>query len=422
VKPTVLVATTSLWFPTARLAIALDKAGFTVEAVCPRHHPLSTVSVVRRTHAYNGIFPISSLANALANAKPDLIVPGDDLAARHLHVLYLRESRNGARGVKNCSLIEASLGSPESFPVVFERATFMRLAEELGVRVPQTVIVENDACLARLATEIGFPAMLKADGTSGGSGVRIVNNVEEATNAYRELKAPPLLARAAKRALIDRDQTLVWPSLLRRHSRVSAQTMIRGHEVTSTVACWKGTVLAALHFEVAQKLYRLGPATVMRFIQNAEIANAVEKVVRHLNLSGIHGFDFMLESNTGNTYLIEINPRATQVGHLTLGPGRDLPAALFAAVTGGAIQNAPKVTENETIALFPQEWTRDPASPLIGSAYHDVPWEEPSLVEACIRYALRYSKRIASKNGERVACRHTAPMVLIHTDLENSRK
>jgi hypothetical protein len=78
--------------------------------------------------------------------------------------------------------------------------------------------------------------------------------------------------------------------------------------------------------------------------------------------------------------LIEINPRATQVGHLVLGAGRDLPAALCAALTGVAETPAPRVTANDTIALFPQEWTRDPRSPFLQSAYHDVPWDEPELL------------------------------------------
>ncbi len=110
---------------------------------------------------------------------------------------------------------------------------------------------------------------------------------------------------------------------------------------------------------------------------------AAEKIARRLRLSGIHGLDFMLEAETGNAYLIEINPRTTQVGHLALGAGSDLPAALCAAMTGKAVQPAPKVTENETIALFPQEWKRDPSSPFLLSAYHDVPWQEPALVNIC---------------------------------------
>ena len=72
-----------------------------------------------------------------------------------------------------------------------------------------------------------------------------------------------------------------------------------------------------------------GHATVVRLIDNAEMSAAAEKIARRLNFSGMHGFDFMLEAHTGNAYLIEINPRSTQVGHLTLGLGRDIPAALY---------------------------------------------------------------------------------------------
>ena len=70
---------------------------------------------------------------------------------------------------------------------------------------------------------------------------------------------------------------------------------------------------------------------------------------------------------------------------MTLGPGRDLPAALYAALSGEDIHPAPKVTENDIIALFPQEWMRDPDSAFLKSAYHDVPWEEPELLRACAR-------------------------------------
>jgi hypothetical protein len=65
---------------------------------------------------------------------------------------------------------------------------------------------------------------------------------------------------------------------------------------------------------------------------------------------------------------------------------------LYAALTGKEIQPAPKITENETIALFPQEWARDPKSEFLQSAYHDVPWEEPQLIRSCIRKATRTAR------------------------------
>jgi len=377
---------------------------------------------VRRAYSYSGLFPVSSLAHAIDNARPDLVIPGDDLATRHLHHLHRRASDRGPAKAETCRLIESSLGAAESFPVVYERATFMRIAHEEGVRVPRTAIIKSPDDLRRWIADTGLPTVIKADGTSGGDGVRMVRTAEEADQAYTELKAPPLLARAIKRALVNRDQTLIWPSLLRRRSLVSVQTMVNGHEATSTVACWKGTVLAGLHFEVVNKKYAAGPATVMRLIQNAEMSSAVEKMVRRLNLSGIHGFDFMLEASTGNAYLIEINPRATQVGHLTLGPGSDLPAALLAAVTGNEMQTAPKITEKDMVALFPQEWMRDPGSSFIQSAYHDVPWEEPRLVEACMRHALKQSN-LRSMHGRMQAPAHQekADLPLVKAELNESR-
>jgi hypothetical protein len=384
-KPTVLIATTSRWFPTARLAMGLAGAGCVVDSVCPPGHPMGRMNAMRRTYAYRGLMPLKSFANAIEIVKPDLIVPGDDLATGHLHHLYDRERRHGKAGQWICALIERSLGAPESFPVVYARAAFMNLAREQGIRAPKTGVISNLSDLREWVARTGLPTVLKANGTSGGEGVRVIDTLEEAERAFRDLQSPPLLARAAKRTLVDQDKSLVWPSLLRHRSVVNAQGFVAGSEATSTVACWKGAVLASLHFDVVNKRSSAGPSSVIRLIENAEMSAAADKMVRRLNLSGIHGFDFMLETATGNAHLIEINPRATQVGHLALGAGRDLPAALYSALSGEPIRVAPKVTEGDTITLFPQEWMRDPASTFLTSNYHDVPWEEPELLRACLR-------------------------------------
>jgi hypothetical protein len=393
-KPKVLIVTTSKWLPTARLAMALAHAGCTVDALCPAHHPMGKIGAVREAYVYRGLTPLTSFAHAVAKAKPDLIVPGDDLATLHLHRLYEREGGHG----EIAKLIERSLGAPESFPVVYARTRFIELAQQEGIRAPKTEVIANADALRQWVGRMGFPAVLKANGTSGGDGVRVVHTFEEAERALGLLQAPPMLARAAKRALVDHDQTLIWPSLFRRRSVVNAQEFVPGREATSAVACWEGAVLASLHFEVVHKRDAAGPSSVLRLIENPEMSAAAERMVRRLKLSGLHGFDFMLEASTGNARLIEINPRATQVGHLTLGPGRDLPAALYAALSGESLHPAPKVTENDTIALFPQEWMRDPESAFLQSAYHDIPWEEPELLRACAHSLRKPSAGLAPRN------------------------
>jgi len=382
--PTVLVATTSRWYPTARLAMALAKAGCAVEAVCPSGHPLKNTRTANQTHPYHGLAPLRSFAAAITAAQPDLIIPGDDLATRHLHLLHAREQKQGRSGSAICAAIERSLGAGQNFPIAYDRAAFIALALEEGIRVPATQVIANIDALKDWIARNGFPAVLKANGTSGGDGVRIVRTVAEAERAFRSLAAPPRLLRAVKRTVVNHDTTLLGPALLRRRFVVNAQSFIAGREATSAVACWQGKVLAALHFEVVNKRSAAGPATVVRLIEHSELSATAEKMVRRLNLSGLHGFDFMLEEHTGHAYLIEMNPRATQVGHLTLGPGRDIPAALYAILSGKPAQPAAKLTENDTIALFPQEWIRDPQSAYLRTAYHDIPWEETELVRDCV--------------------------------------
>jgi carbamoylphosphate synthase large subunit len=382
VKPIVLLVTTERWYPTARFANALANAGFRVEAVCPSNHPIGKLSAAIRVHAYNGLLSGRSVTRAIRTANPDMVIPADDLATRHLHEIY--RSAVKSQDHATSSLIERSLGSSESFATVRARSAFLELAQQEGIRTPKTQVVASSGDLLHWIKSTEFPVVLKADGTSGGEGVKVVKTLPEAERAFRKLHSPPLLARALKHAVANRDLTLLEPSLTRRHPIVNAQAFVDGREATSIMVCWEGAVLASLHFEVLQKVSATGHATVVRLIEHEEMLAAAVKITRRLKLSGMYGLDFMLEKRTGNAWLIEINPRTTQVGHLALGPGRDLPAALYAELADKPIEPTAPVTTNNTIALFPQEWKRDAASPFLSSAYHDVPWAEPELIKACM--------------------------------------
>jgi len=164
-KPTVLIATTSCWYPTARLAMALASAGCEVEMVCPKFHPARKTKAVRPIHIYRGLAPLTSFARAIAITQPDFIVSADDLATRHLHRLHARERRKGTAESSICALIERSLGSSESFPVVNARAAFMDLAHHEGLRVPPTEVINNKRELKKWVASRGLPVVLKADGT-----------------------------------------------------------------------------------------------------------------------------------------------------------------------------------------------------------------------------------------------------------------
>jgi ATP-grasp domain len=408
-KPTALLATTYKWYPTARLAVALAKSGFQAEAICPPGHPMFKTSAVQERHHYNVFSPANSFAAAITATKPDLVIPGDDITVQHLHRLYETKLREESASSFICEVLERSLGAPESFPIVFSRTAFLDAAWEEGLRVPETTALSKVSELREFIRRVGLPVAIKANGTSGGEGVSIAHTPEDAEREFLRLQAPPLLLRALKRTVMNQNATLLGPSIRRKPFQMSAQKFIAGTEATSAVACWKGEVVASLHFEVVNKLDATGHATVVRRIESGEMDEVARKMVRRLKLSGLCGFDFMLESGTRNAYLIEINPRSTQVGHLALGPERNIPAALFAAVTGERAGDPPAITDKDTIALFPQEWLRDSGSAYLRTAYHDVPWDEPELIRACMRERKKPAPWRVEKSGARSLSTAGAP-------------
>ncbi|MEI9886226.1 MAG: hypothetical protein WDN08_06930 [Rhizomicrobium sp.] len=44
----------------------------------------------------------------------------------------------------------------------------------------------------------------------------------------------------------------------------------------------------------------------------------------------------------------------------------------------------PAATANPVIALFPQEWRRNPQSPWLSQAFLDVPWDDPGVLRALL--------------------------------------
>jgi hypothetical protein len=384
VSPKILLASTCRWLTTARLSMAFADVGCAVEVVCPGGHAVAKTRSAGRIHRYRALFPLQSFRTAIETAQPDLIIPCDDVATAHLHVLYERAVRSPACS-SGAELLNRSLGAPSSFSTLTSRTKLMVLARELGIRVPATEVAADVRVLKHCLPRIGFPAVLKSDGTYGGRGVRIVHNVDEAERAFNVLRRPLPAARALKRALLNRDASYLRSSFWRTQSIVNVQAFVPGRNANSSVACWESKVLAKIDATVLQTVGPNGPSSVIRLVNNREMTAAVERIVSRLRLTGLLGFDFIFEEGSGEPYLIEMNPRATQIAHLQLGSGRDLTAALRAALSGEPLRVRPSATANDVIAFFPQEWNRQPESPFLRTAHHDVPWDEPALVREALR-------------------------------------
>jgi biotin carboxylase len=279
------------------------------------------------------------------------------------------------------ALLKRSIGEPASYSIVGSRGKFLALAQELGIETPETQEVNNADEVCTWCTANGFPAVLKADGTSGGQGVKVVDTMEQAMAAYRSLHLPVPSAMVLKRTFIDRDLNLLSPWLKRKRHTVTIQKFVSGTDFNIAVACWQGEVIATLGAEVLETWRKNGPASVIRMVPDGEMLRVARLVAGRLGLSGLFGLDFLVDKATGRHTLIEINPRATQTCHIPLGANHDLVSALCAAMTGETLEPI-SITEQEEIALFPLAWQSSQPHVSLQSAFHDIPWEEPNLVRA----------------------------------------
>jgi carbamoylphosphate synthase large subunit len=374
-RPSILIVAAKWWALSARLAASLHRHGCNVGAVCPAGHPLTHVSGIHRIYPYRGLFSLASMRRALKECRPDVVIPGDDGVVAQLHALH--ELDPSLR-----SLIEHSLGSSESYSIVESRQRFLSTALELGIRVPRTQTVDKTEDLLTWHADAGRSAsVLKVDGESGGNGVRISHSLDESLAAWPTLRARCSLVTAWKRLAIDRDPLALW--LRRRQSvrEVTIQKFIPGRPANSMLVCWRGELLSMVSVAVVAAEGPTGAAMIVRVIQNEEMKKAAELVVSRLGLSGFYGLDFMMESGTGVPYLIEMNPRCTQLGHIEFADQGCLAGVLSAVLRGEPRPQVQSPVPGNTIALFPQALAAgDACRPHIDACYHDVPSEEPQLM------------------------------------------
>ncbi|MGO8718117.1 MAG: hypothetical protein ACLQMO_02720 [Acidobacteriaceae bacterium] len=362
--------------------MAFHSIGAQVDLACPTDHPAFSTHAIQHRYRYHGVTARQSFRTAILASQPDIVIPCDDVAMRHLHRLYAAASEAEDKNSSSiCRLLQVSMGDPTSYPITESRDKFMALVREAGVRIPETETVTSAGQVEQWQSQHGFPAVLKADGTSGGEGVKIVHTLPQALRAYKTLRAPLATVVAAKRTLIDRDSNCIVPWLMQHQREVSIQKFVAGPDANLAVACWRGEVLASIDVEVLQTWKPKGPATIVRLRQDGERLTEVRKIVRALKFTGLCGFDFMIDAAKGDAYLIEMNARATQTCTLPLGPQRDLISSLCAALTGQLFSAPPLPLTGDTIALFPAAWHGDTSSDLFQSSYLDLPKDEPDLVK-----------------------------------------
>ncbi len=387
----VLIATTTWWPSAAYLAISSNRAGASVFSLCPVGNPLCKLKFLEGRQTYSARRPTTSLETAITSFEPNIIIPTDDRVVEHLHLLYAHGAdAKDDRGKFICETIERSIGCPAYYNLSGTRYAFLEEMRKLGVLVPAGVELSSNRDLDAWCAANSSPWVVKAEGSWGGSGVSVVATVAEAREAFRELSSPLAVHKALRFRLVDRDPFAMARFVDRKRRKVMAQAHVSGRQVTCMVASWQGRRLASVNAEVLSTQGRVGASTILRLIEHPYMDEVAAATAERLGLSGFFGLDFIIEDSTEKCFLIEMNPRATQLGHIRV-HGADLVARLLQAAGADVLPVQPPPDHSSLFAFFPQALRFKDRDLTLEELPIDVPWSEPELVEELLR--LPWTKR-----------------------------
>lgn len=364
--PKILIALLSPnWTGIARLPRALALAGFEVGALCPAR---SFLAVTRFNHHRFELpvtgNPLHALDAAVRQFQPDWVLPGCDSAAYLLEAIVHTEAE-GRWPLGNAdlpALIRRSLGNGATPPKRLSKHDNLAMARALGLTVPAQHLVQNEGQAVAAALQMGWPVVLKADQGSAGTTVRIC---QQESDLRRDFTA---LAQLVP------------------HQRLAVQSFVAG-----AIAMCAGVAVAGRLLESvpAHKLHTYpkstSPCSAYEVIEHAGMTDALARMVQAHHFTGFCAIDVILEAGSGTPYLLEFNPRPTPLSASAVLHGHDMCAALFAHLRGLPYQRAPALIPQKTVALFPNEWLRDPGSPHLNQGHHDVPHDDPVLMQALWR-------------------------------------
>lgn len=364
----------------ARLVLGLQQVGFTVAVVCPTRHPVHhlrhpPLRCPLGIAGANSLGPFGARArvmNAIERFLPDAIVPCDDYAAQILHGI----ARSAPPQI--VERLESSLGPVKAYAILESKTAQVTLARQRNIRTPRFEIIENRRSLPEALGEVGLPAFMKRDASWAGQGVRKVSDGADLHKAWRELSKQHSLMHALKNVR----KTGVRHALAgvrRGRPALHLQAAVAGLPAHRTIVCRNGKVIDGFSLVAVETSSESGPASVVRVADNPEMTVAADVLAKELRLNGLVGFDFVV-AESGEAYFLEINARATPAAALAVAGAPDLLGILFRTMTPSSGAPARSVA-GDTIALFPDEMLRDGTSPFLGSAHHDIPTDEPGLVE-----------------------------------------
>lgn len=226
--------------------------------------------------------------------------------------------------------------SPDAIDLAEDRERFQALVNQLGLKQPKNGIASTDAQALEIATEIGFPLVIRPSYVLGGRAMEIVRDMDQ------------LKRYISDAVVVSGDSPVLLDSYLSGAVECDVDALCDGENVYVS-GIMQHIEEAGVHS--GDSACSLPPHSLSKEITDALIEQT-EALAKALNVVGLMNVQFAVKDN--EIYLIEVNPRAS----------RTVP--FVAKATDSAIASiAARLMAGEPLTNFPK---REP--------YRDVSYDE----------------------------------------------
>lgn len=242
--------------------------------------------------------------------------------------------------------------SPDAIDLAEDRERFQALVNQLGLKQPKNGIASTDAQALEIATEIGFPLVIRPSYVLGGRAMEIVRDMDQ------------LKRYISDAVVVSGDSPVLLDSYLSGAVECDVDALCDGENVHVS-GIMQHIEEAGVHS--GDSACSLPPHSLSKEITDALIEQT-EALAKALNVVGLMNVQFAVKDN--EIYLIEVNPRASRTVPF-VAKATDSAIASIAArlMAGEPLTNLPKrepyrdVSYDETIPSADPMTLADPMLP-----------------------------------------------------------
>ena len=275
-----------------------------------------------------------AVAKVIARERPDALLPTLGGQTGLNTAVALAES--GVLAKYNVEMIGASL---EVIHKAEDREKFRNAIEKIGLRMPKSGFARNMNQVVKIADEIGFPIIVRASFTLGGTGSGVAYNREE----LMEIAKSGLDASMITEVMIE-ESVLGWKEYELEVMRDKADNVVIICSIEN---------FDAMGVHTGESI-TVAPAQTLTDKEYQVMRDASIAIMREIGVeTGGSNVQFAIHPQTGEMIVVEMNPRVSRSSALA-SKATGFPIAKIAAklAVGYTLDEIPNDITRETMASF----------------------------------------------------------------------